>query len=77
MVVRLPARLHGWGLRSLEANCGPAYLGTLETAIPYMAGLSKVCPQMEQVWGGEDCWGEGADEKNRYLQPYIFAMVLM
>ena len=62
----LPARLHGWGLRSLEANCGPAYLGTLETAIPYMAGLSKVCPQMEQVWGGEDCWGEGADEKNRW-----------
>ena len=31
-----------------------------------MAGLSKVCPQLEQVWGGEDCWGEGADEKNRW-----------
>ena len=49
VVVRLPARLHGWGLRSLESNCGSAYLGTLETSIPFMAGLGKVCPQLEEV----------------------------
>ena len=26
-VVRLPVRLYGWGFRSLEDTCGPAYLG--------------------------------------------------
>ena len=41
--VRLPARLHGWGLRSLEDSCGPAYLATLETAIPFMSGPEGVC----------------------------------
>ena len=27
--IRLPARLHGWGFRSLADSCGPAYLATL------------------------------------------------
>ena len=44
--IRLPARLHGWGFRSLEDACGPAYLATLETAIPFMAGAKGICPQM-------------------------------
>ena len=29
-----------------------------------MAELGKVCPQLEEVWVGENCWGEGADEKD-------------
>ena len=33
-LVRLPVKLYGWGLRSLQETCGPAYLGALETAIP-------------------------------------------
>ena len=64
--VRLPVRLHGWGLRSLEDSCGPAYIGALETAIPYTAGLDKICPMMEDTWGGEDCWGEVALVQNRW-----------
>ena len=66
--VRLPARLYGWGLRSLEDSCGPAYLATLETAIPYMAGRGKVCPQLAGLWGGEECWGEDAPEESRWRQ---------
>ena len=58
-VVRQPARLHGWGLRSLREVCGPAWLGTLETAVPFMAGMGKVCPQLA---GGEECWAEGAPD---------------
>ena len=54
--VRLPARLYGWGLRSLEDSCATAYLATLETAIPYMAGRGKICPQLAGLWGGEECW---------------------
>ena len=56
-LVRLPVKLYGWGLRSLKDTCGPAYLGAMETAIPFMAARSKICPQLSQVWGGEECWG--------------------
>jgi hypothetical protein len=33
-------------------TCGPAFLGALETAIPYM---SEIVPIMEGVWGGVEC----------------------
>ena len=39
---------------------GPAYLATLETAIPFMAGDKGICPQMSGLWGDEECWGEAA-----------------
>ena len=65
-VVRLPVRLHGWGLRSLAETCCPAYLGALETAIPYMATRDKLCPAREIEWGGEECWGEAADPGGRW-----------
>ena len=47
-VVRLPVRYYGWGFRSAEDICGPAFLGTLEAAIPRM---TQICPAMAQVWG--------------------------
>ena len=64
--VRLPVRLYGWGFRSLEQSCGPAYLGTLEAAIPHMAARGKICPQLAELWGGEECWGEAAPVKDRW-----------
>ena len=66
--IRLPARLHGWGFRSLEEQCGPAYLATLETAIPFMSGPNGICPQMDNLWGGIECWGEGASAETRWRQ---------
>ena len=65
-VVRLPVRLYGWGVRSLADSCGPAYLGCLETSIPYMAGVGEICPPLAQLWGGEECWGEEADATQRW-----------
>ena len=65
-VVRLPIRLHGWGLRSLKETCGPAYVGALETAILYMAAGDKLCFLKEADWGGEECWGEAAEPSNRW-----------
>merc|ERR1711867_54509 len=65
-LLRLPVRLHGWGFRSLADTCGPAYLGTLETAIPCMTGGNRLCRPMEGAWGGEDCWGEGANPGERW-----------
>ena len=69
--IRLPARLHGWGLRSLEDSCGPAYLATLETAIPFMTGPKGICTQLSNFWGGEECWGEGAPPDTRWRQVLI------
>ena len=66
--LRLPARLHGWGFRSLEDSCGPAYLATLETAIPFMSGTNGICPQLSNLWGGDECWGDGAPHASRWRQ---------
>ena len=66
--VRLPARLHGWGFRSLADSCGPAYLATLETAIPFMTGEKGICPQLSNKWGGAECWGEGTPTETRWRQ---------
>ena len=64
--VRLPARLCGWGFRSLKDSCGPAYIGALETALPYMAGIGKICPQLQELWGDEEYWGAGTDQEQRW-----------
>ena len=61
--VRLPVKLHGWGLRSLEETCSPAYLATLETSIPRMGSIS---PVMSATWGGDECWGRGAPNGTRW-----------
>ena len=61
--VRLPVKLYGWGFRSLEETCIPAYIGTLETAIPRMGTIS---PLLVGTWGGVECWGNGAPKESRW-----------
>ena len=67
-VVRLPVRLYGWGFRSLKDIAGPAYIGALETAVPFMAGRGEafIAPQMAEVWGGEDRWGIDSPWESRW-----------
>ena len=65
-LIRMPVHLHCWGLMSLAETCGPAYLGALETAIPYMAARNKLCLLGEMNWGGEECWGDAADPNFRW-----------
>ena len=65
-VVGLPVRFHGWGFRSLAESCGPAYLGALETVLPFMAARDRLCPEREEEWGGEECWGEGMPVEGRW-----------
>ena len=50
----------------MEKTCGPAYIGTLETALPCMAGSGKICPMLAQSWGGEECWGRDAPSDMRW-----------
>ena len=33
-----------------------------------MTGVEGICPQLENLWGGEDCWGEGAPTETRWRQ---------
>ena len=61
--VRLPVKLYGWGFRSLADTCIPAYIGTLETAIPRMNTIS---PLLVRTWGGAECWGNGAPKQTRW-----------
>ena len=47
----------------MEETCAPAYLGTLETAIPRMQTIS---PILERTWGGSECWGRAAPAVSRW-----------
>ena len=62
-VIRLPVKLHGWGFRSLEETCAPAFIGTLEASIPRMY---KISPILTSTWGGEERWGVGANIDERW-----------
>ena len=65
-VVRLPVRLGGFGFRSLEDTVGVAFIGALEQAVPAFCGQNGVCNQLEEVMGGEDCFGEDAPADQRW-----------
>ena len=54
--IRLPVRLYGWGVRSLEETCKPAFLGTLETSLPR---IGEISPIMSATWGGPECRAVG------------------
>ena len=58
-VVRLPVRLGGFGIRSLKETSSIA-LFLFEQAIPAFQGPNGVCPQLVDVMGGEECFGEEA-----------------
>ena len=59
-VVRLPVRLGGFGIRSLKETSSIAFLGALEQAIPAFQGQHGTCPQLVNIMGGEECFGEEA-----------------
>ena len=65
-VVRQPVRLGGLGLRSLKEQCYPAFVGAVEQSLPHMYGENGVCPPLEDVVGGQDCFGEDTDSNGRW-----------
>ena len=62
-VVRQPVRFGGFGLQSLEDTANIAFIGALEQAIP---AFTKICPQLSNVFGGEDFFGPEADPEVRW-----------
>ena len=64
--VRQPIRLGGFGVRSMEDTAGVAFLGSLEKTIPTLTGSQGICPQLETVMGGEECFGEDAPTDSRW-----------
>jgi hypothetical protein len=65
-VVRLPVKLGGWGLRSLEETSQAAFVGAVEQAVPSFSGPEGICPQLTEYLGGEDCFGEGVGMEGRW-----------
>ena len=59
-VVRLPVRLGGFGIRSLQDTSSIAFLGALEQAVPAFQGERGVCHQLSNIFGGDECFGEDA-----------------
>ena len=64
--VRLPVRLGGWGLRSLEETSLEAFVGAVEQAVPAFPGPEGICPQLAENLGGEDCFGEAGEGEGRW-----------
>ena len=59
-VVRLPVKLGGFGFRSMKDTASLAFIGALEQAIPAFQGERGVCPQLADLLGGQECFGEDA-----------------
>ena len=53
-------------MRSLKDTSGPAFIGSIEQAIPFFWGENGICPQLVDQMGGEDCFGEEAPSDNRW-----------
>ena len=65
-VIRQPVRLGGFGFRSLVDTSGPAFIGALEQSIPFFCGENGICPQLAELLGGEECFGEEANGEQRW-----------
>ena len=59
-VVRLPVKLGGFGFRSMKDTASLAFIGALEQAIPAFQGERGICPQLADLLGGQECFGEDA-----------------
>ena len=64
--LKTPVRLGGFGFRSLEDSAGIAYLGALEQAIPSYSGEDGICNQLDEVMGGQGCFGDDAPSDMRW-----------
>ena len=67
-IVRLPVRLGGWGLRSLEETSLAAFIGAVEQAVPAFSGPEGICPQLSQYLGGEESFQEAGGGEGRWQQ---------
>ena len=65
-LVRLPIRLGGWGLRSLEENSLAAFVGAVEQAVPSFPGPEGICPQLSRYLGGEGSFQEDGGGEDRW-----------
>ena len=59
-------QLGGYGFRSFLDTVNPAFIGALEQAVPTLCGENGVCPQLADILGGEDYFGEDAPGESRW-----------
>ena len=55
-----------FGFRSLEDTAGIAFIGAMEQAMPLFHGENGICPQLFEVVGGIESFGDDANSSLRW-----------
>ena len=66
MVVRLPVKMGGLGLRSQEHLRYAAFVGAVEQSVPQIGTSTGLCPALGHWLGGDECFGQGMPSDTRW-----------
>ena len=66
MVVRLPVKMGGLGLRSQEHLRYAAFVGAVEQCVPQIGISTGLCPALGHWLGGDECFGMGMPSDTRW-----------
>ena len=67
VVVRLPVRLGGLGIKSLVQLSPAAFAGPVEQCVPqFSPAAGAVCPQLSSTYGGDECFSGAAPADTRW-----------
>ena len=66
LVVRLPIKMGGLGIRNQEQLRYAAFGGTVDQCVPQIGVSTGLCPALGQQFGGDECFGRGMPADTRW-----------
>ena len=66
LVVRLPIKMGGLGIRNQEQLRNAAFVGAIEQCVPQIGVSTGLCPALAQQFGGDECFGRGMPADTRW-----------
>ena len=66
LVVRLPIKMGGLGIRNQEQLRYAAFVGAVEQCVPQIGVSTGLCPGLAQQFGGDECFGRGMPADTRW-----------
>jgi hypothetical protein len=66
LVVRLPIKMGGLGIRNQEQLRYAAFVGAVEQCVPQIGVSTGLCPALAQQFGGDECFGRGMPADTRW-----------
>ena len=66
LVVRLPIKMGGLGIRNQEQLRYAAFVGAVEQCVPHIGVSTGLCPVLAQQFGGDECFGRGMPADTRW-----------